>query len=153
MGIIYKSLHFFFVHLFLIFGGGVLILLIFRDEIVHVGLSLGELHLIHTFSSVPMEESLSSEHSSELFTNSLEHLLDGSGVSEESNSHLKTLWWDIANSGFNVVWDPLNEIRGVLVLDVKHLLINFLSGHSSSEHGGGGKISSVSPCTALIPLL
>merc|ERR1711865_152194 len=144
MGIIYKSLHFFFVHFFFIFGGGVLILLIFGNEIVHVGLGFGEFHLIHTFSSVPMEESLSSEHSSELFTNSLEHLLDGSGVTEEGNGHLKTLWWDIANSGFDVVWDPLNEIRGVLVLDVKHLLVNFLSGHSSSEHGGGGKISSVS---------
>ena len=121
-----------------------MILLILRDEIVHVGLSLGELHLIHTFSSVPMEESLSSEHSSELFTNSLEHLLDGSGVSEESNGHLKTLWWDIANSGFDVVWDPFDEVRGVLVLDVEHLLVNFLGGHSSSEHGGGGEVSSVS---------
>ena len=91
-----------------------------------------------------MEESLSSEHSSELFTNSLEHLLDGSGVSEESNGHLKTLWWDIANSGFDVVWDPFDEVRGVLVLDVEHLLVNFLGGHSSSEHGGGGEVSSVS---------
>ena len=91
-----------------------------------------------------MEESLSSEHSSELFTNSLEHLLDGSGVSEESNGHLKTLWWDIANSGFDVVWDPFDEVRGGLVLDVEHLLVNFLGGHSSSEHGGGGEVSSVS---------
>ena len=121
-----------------------MILLILRDEIVHVGLSLGELHLIHTFSSVPMEESLSSEHSSELFTNSLEHLLDGSGVSEESNGHLKTLWWDIANSGFDVVWDPFDEVRGVLVFDGEHLLVNFLGGHSSSEHSGGGEISTVS---------
>ena len=121
-----------------------MILLILGNEIVHVGLSLGELHLVHTLSSVPMEESLSSEHSSELFTNSLEHLLDGSGVSEESNGHLKTLWWDIANSGFDVVWDPFDEVRGVLVLDVEHLLVNFLGGHSSSEHGGGGEVSSVS---------
>jgi len=29
-------------------------------------------------------------------------------------------------------------------LDVEHLLINFFGGHSTSEHGGGGKISSVS---------
>merc|ERR1719487_2690237 len=91
-----------------------------------------------------MEEGLSSEHSSELFTNSLEHLLDGSGVTEEGNSHLETLWWDIADSRFNVVWNPFNEVRGVLVLDIEHLFINFLGGHSSSEHGGGGKISSVS---------
>jgi hypothetical protein len=121
-----------------------LILLIFRDEIVHVGLGFGELHLVHAFSGVPMEESLSSEHGGELFSDSLEHFLDSGGVTEEGNSHLESLWWDIANSGFDVVWDPFNEIRRVLVLDVKHLLVNFLSGHSSSEHGGGGKISSVS---------
>ena len=29
-------------------------------------------------------------------------------------------------------------------MDVEHLLVNFLGGHSTSEHGGGGKISSVS---------
>merc|ERR1712007_319355 len=91
-----------------------------------------------------MEESLSSEHAGELLTNSLEHLLDGGGVTEEGNGHLETLWWDIANSGFDVVWNPLDEVRGVLVLDVEHLLVNFLGGHSSSEHGGGGEISSVS---------
>jgi len=121
-----------------------LVLLILRHEIVHVGLSLGELHLVHTFSSVPMEESLSSEHCGELFSNSLEHLLDGSGVSEESNGHLESLWWDIANSRLDVVWDPFNEVRGVLVLNVEHLLIDFLGGHSTSEHGGGGEVSSVS---------
>jgi hypothetical protein len=57
-----------------------------------------------------MEESLSSEHSSELFGDSLEHLLDGSGVTNESDRHLESLWWDIANSGFDVVWNPFNEI-------------------------------------------
>merc|ERR1712151_758728 len=49
-----------------------------------------------------MEEGLSSEHGGELLTDSLEHLLDGSGVSEESDSHLKSLWWDIADGGLDV---------------------------------------------------
>jgi len=119
-------------------------LLILGNEIVHVRLSLGELHLVHTLSSVPMEEGLSSEHGGELLTNSLEHLLDGGGVTKEGNSHLESLWWDIANSRLDVVWNPLNEVRGVLVLDVEHLLVNLLGGHSSSEHGGGGEISTVS---------
>merc|ERR1711896_36585 len=57
---------------------------------------------------------------------------------------LETLWWDIANSRFDVVWNPFNEVRRVLVLNVEHLLIDFLGGHSSSEHGGGGEVSSVS---------
>merc|ERR1711970_567638 len=91
-----------------------------------------------------MEEGLSSEHSSELLTNSLEHLLDGGGVSEEGDSHLQTLWWDIADSGLDVVGDPFNEVRGVLDLDIEHLLIDLLGGHSTSEHGGGGEISTVS---------
>merc|ERR1711988_533652 len=91
-----------------------------------------------------MEEGLSSEHGSELLTNSLEHLLDGGGVTKEGNGHLESLWWDIANGGFDVVWDPFNEVRGVLVLDVEHLLVNLLGGHSTSEHGGGGEISTVS---------
>ena len=82
-----------------------------------------------------MEEGLSSEHSSELLTNSLEHFLDGGGVTEEGNGHLESLWWDIANSGLDVVWDPFNEVRGVLVLYIEHLLVNLLGGHSTSEHG------------------
>merc|ERR1719460_3286942 len=91
-----------------------------------------------------MEEGLSSEHGGELFSYSLEHLLDGGGVTKEGNRHLETLWWDIANGGLDVVGDPFNEVGGVLVLNVEHLLIDLLGGHSSSEHGGGGKISSVS---------
>jgi len=71
-----------------------------------------------------MEESFSSEHSSELFSDSLEHFLDGSRVTNESNRHFKTFWWDITDSGFDVVWNPLNEITGVFVLDIEHLFID-----------------------------
>jgi len=91
-----------------------------------------------------MEESLSSEHSSELFSNSFEHFLDSSRVTNESYRHFKTFWWDITNRWFNIVWNPLNEIWRVFVLNVKHLFINLFGWHSSSEHSGGGKISSVS---------
>jgi hypothetical protein len=118
--------------------------LVLRDEIVHVGFGFSEFHFVHTFTSVPMEESFSSEHSSELFGDTLEHFLNGSVVSDESGSHLKTLWWDVANGGLDVVGDPFNEIAGILVLYVEHLFIDFLAGHSSSEEGGGGEVSSVS---------
>ena len=92
-----SSFHFFFVHFFLILSSSILILLIFGDEIVHVGFGFSEFHLVHALTGVPMEEGLSSEHSSELFTDSLEHLLNGGGVSEEGNGHLETLGWDIAD--------------------------------------------------------
>jgi hypothetical protein len=70
--------------------------------------------------------------------------LDGGGVSEEGDSHLESLGGDITNGGFDVIGDPFNEVRRVLVLDVQHLFIDFFGGHSSSEKGRGGKISSVS---------
>ena len=91
-----------------------------------------------------MEECLSSEHGGELFSNSLEHFLDGSRVSEEGDGHLESLGGDIADGRFDVVGNPLNEVRGVLVLDVEHLFVNFLGGHTSSEESGGGEVTSVS---------
>jgi len=119
-------------------------LLIFRDEIVHVGFGFGEFHLVHTLTSVPMQEGLSSEHSSELFTDSLEHLLDGSGVTNEGHRHLESLGRDVTDGGLDVVGDPFHEVRAVLVLDVQHLFIDFLGGHSTSEESRGSKISTVS---------
>jgi hypothetical protein len=80
-----------------------------------------------------VEESFSSEHRGELFSNSFEHFLDGGRVSEESDGHFESFRRDITNGRFDVIWDPFNEIRRVFVLNVKHLFINFFGGHSSSE--------------------
>merc|ERR1719272_2657512 len=90
-----------------------------------------------------MEEGLAAEHSGELLSNTLEHLLDGGGVSEEGHGHLESLWWDVTDGRLDVVGDPLNKVRGVLVLDVEHLLVNLLGGHAASEEGGGGEVASV----------
>ena len=92
-------------------------------------------------TGVPVEESLSSEHSSKLLRDSLEELLDSGGVADESGGHLEASWGDVADSGLDVVGDPLDEVRGVLVLNIEHLFVDFLHGHSSSEHGGNGKVS------------
>ena len=91
-----------------------------------------------------MEESLSSEHGGELFSDSLEHLLDGGGVTQESDGHLESLGGDVANGGLDVVGDPFNEVGRVLVLDVQHLFVDFLGGHSSSEESGGSEVTAVS---------
>ena len=58
------------------------------------------------------------EHSSKLFTDSLEKLLDGSGVTNEGRGHFESARRDVANSGLNVVRNPLDKVGGVLVLDV-----------------------------------
>ena len=91
-----------------------------------------------------MEEGLSSEHGGELFSDTLEHLLNGGRVSEESDGHLESLGGDITDGRLDVVGNPLDEVRRVLVLDVEHLLVDLLGGHTSSEEGGGGEVSSVS---------
>ena len=119
-------------------------MLVFGDQVVHVGFGFGEFHLVHTLTGVPMKKRFAAEHTSEIFSDTLEHFLDGGGVTQEGHGHLQTLRRDIAYTRFDVVGDPFDEIRGVLVLDVEHLLINLFGGHSSSEHSGCGEISSVS---------
>ena len=51
----------------LLVGRGILVLLVLGDEVVHVGLGLGEFHLVHTLARVPVEECLASEHDRELW--------------------------------------------------------------------------------------
>ena len=119
----------------LILGGGLLVLLVFRHQVIHVGLCLSELHLVHALAlirneqlilnsflllsfltCVPMEESLPPEHSGELLPNPLEQLLDGGGVADEGGGHLETSGRNVTNSGLHVVRDPLDEVGGVLIL-------------------------------------
>merc|ERR1711953_646016 len=111
----------------------VLILLVLTNEVVHVALGLGELHLIHALTSVPVQECFPAEHGSEELGYALEHLLDRRGVAEESNSHLEPLGRDVAHACFDVVWDPLNKIGGVFVLHIEHLLIHLLRRHAAAE--------------------
>ena len=94
-----------------------------------------------------MQESFSPEHSSELFADPLEQLLDGSGVSNESSGHFEATGWDVTNSGLDVVGDPLDEVGAVLVLDVQHLLIDLFHGHAASENGGDGQVPAVTGVT------
>jgi hypothetical protein len=65
-----------------------------------------------------VEESFSSEHRGELFSNSFEHFLDSGRVTNESNSHFKSFRGDITNRRFNVIGDPFNEIRRIFILYV-----------------------------------
>lgn len=96
--------------LVVILGGGILVLLVLRDEIVHVGLGLSELHLVHAFTSVPVKEGLATEHSGKLLGDTLEELLDGGGVTDEGTGHLESSWWDVTDGDLDVVWDPLDEV-------------------------------------------
>ena len=88
-----------------------------------------------------MEESLAAEHSSELLRNALEELLDGGGVANEGGGHFESAWRNVTDSGLDIVGDPLDEVGGVLVLDVEHLLVHLLHRHAPTEHGGHGQVT------------
>merc|ERR1711988_1896707 len=76
-------------------------------------------------------------------SDALPELLDGGGVTDEDGGHLQALWWDVAHRGLDVVGDPLHEVRGVLVLDVEHLLVDLLGGHAATEESGAGEVAAV----------
>merc|ERR1719178_170316 len=131
------------IELTLVLSGGILVLLVLGHKIVHVGLSLSELHLVHTLTGVPVKEGLAAEHASELLGHTLPELLDGGGVAKEHGGHLETLRGDVTDGRLDVVGDPLDEVARVLVLDVEHLLINLLGGHAATEEGGAGEVATV----------
>ena len=109
--------------------------------------NLSEFHFVHAFTSVPMEESLSPEHSRELFTDSFEEFLDGCTVTNEGSRHLQTSRWDVTNSSLHIVWNPLDKVRTVLVLDVQHLFVYFFHGHATTENGGDGEVATMTRIT------
>jgi len=113
----------------------ILVLLVFRDQVLHVRLGFGELHLIHALLRVPMQEGLALEHERELFTDTPEEFLDGSRVTKESDRHLEATRRNITLCGEDIVGDPLDEIGRVLALNVLYLLLDFLHRDLTTEYG------------------
>merc|ERR1719378_241865 len=93
------------------------------------------------------------KHCRELLRDSFEHILNGGGVPDEGGAHLESARRNIADRGFDVIRDPLHEIRGVLVLDIEHLLVHFLGAHPPPEQGRSRQISSVARSEAHIMFL
>lgn len=90
-----------------------------------------------------MQESLATEHGSELVADTLEELLDGGGVTNEGGRHLEATGGNGAQSGLDVVGDPLNEVALVLALDVAHLVLNLLHGDLTAEQSGASEVAAV----------
>merc|ERR1712223_389017 len=140
-------INFFIFNEFFVLSAGFLVLLVLGDQIVHVGFSFSKFHFVHALSGVPMQGSLATEHGSELFRNPLKQLLDGSGVTDEGASHFQPTGRNVTDGRLDVVGDPFDEVGTVFVLDVKHLLIHLLHGHSASEDGGHGQVASMTGIT------
>merc|ERR1719154_313083 len=117
----------------IIINSSLLVLLVFGDEIVHVGFGFSELHFVHTFTSVPMQESLSPEHSSELFRNALKEFLDCGRITDKCGRHLETTRRNITHSGLYIIGDPFDEEGRILVLNTVHLIIDLPHRHATTE--------------------
>ncbi|GMT02413.1 hypothetical protein PENTCL1PPCAC_24587, partial [Pristionchus entomophagus] len=120
-----------------------LVLLVLRDEVVHVALGLGELHLVHALAGVPMEEGLATEHRSELLRDSLENLLNGGRVSNERSRHLESSGRNVAHGSLDVGRDPIHEVRRVFVLHRRHLEAHLAHTHLPAEDGGYGEVAAM----------
>ena len=112
--------------------GGLLVLLVLGHQIVHVGLGLSELHLVHALAGVPMEESLPPEHGGELLRDPLEDLLDGGGVTDEGGGHGKA-------SGGNITYSNLINNRFIKKIllwdsDIQFFLTLTLFGIHSTKY-------------------
>lgn len=83
-----------------------------------------------------MQEGLALEHGRELVRNTLEEFLDCRRVAKEGDGHLRPTRCNVALRGEDVVGNPLDEVGSVLVLDVLHLLLDFLHGDFATEHCG-----------------
>ena len=90
-----------------------------------------------------MQEGLAPEHGGELVANALEELLDRGAVTDEGGAHLEATRRDGAEGGLDVVGDPLDEVGGVLVLDVADLVLDFLHGDFAAVDGGAGEVAAV----------
>ena len=90
-----------------------------------------------------MQERLALEHRSELVAHTTEQLLDRSAVAEEGNSHLEAARRDVALRGEDVVGNPLDEVRRVLVLNVLHLLLDLLHRNLATEDSCYGEVATV----------
>ena len=90
---------------------GILILLVLRNTVIHVALSLGKLHLVHALAGVPVKERFTTDHGSEELCGTLEHSLNGRGSTQESNCPFQSLWRDIRDGCPDIVGNPLHEVR------------------------------------------
>merc|ERR1719353_2865531 len=75
-------LTFLLVELTLFLSRRVLVLLVLGHQVVHVALRFREFHFIHALARVPVQERLAAEHSSKLFGNPFEHLLNSGRVAD-----------------------------------------------------------------------
>ena len=77
-------------------------------------------------ASVPMEESLATDHETELIDNPSPRLLNGGGVANKGGRHFEPGRGHVADGRERVVGDPFHKRGRVLVRAMEHLLVHLL---------------------------
>ena len=95
------------------------------------------------YGGVALGNARAAARTGELLGHALHHLLHAGGVADEADRHLEALGRDVADRALEVVRDPLDEVRRVLVLDVEHLLVDLLGGHAATEEGARREVAAV----------
>merc|ERR1719397_474240 len=121
----------------------ILLVLVFSNQITYIFVSLLELHFVHTFPIVPVQEGLSLVHRSELCGQSLEDSLQRGSVGNERTSLFRILWRNFNNGRLHVVWNPFDKVVRVRRLPLLNILINFLCRHFPPEEQRSGHVFSI----------
>lgn len=124
-----------------VIGGGLLVLLVFADEIGQVGLGLGEFHFVHTFARVPVQEGLPPEHGLELGRHTFEEFLDRGVVADECDGHFQVPGCNVTVGRLYIVGDPFDKVRGVLHLHSLHLVLDFFHRELAPEVRGNCEVA------------
>lgn len=98
------------------FGFCTLILLIFRDEGWQTVLSLQEIKFLHTLGGIMVEIRLSSEHCLKLVEQCRKHILNRGRIWQRSSRYIRIIRWYVAYSSFNIMRNPFDVMRTVLIL-------------------------------------
>merc|ERR1719461_1789647 len=91
-------------------NNGILLILVFRDQVANVLVGFLELHLVHALALVPVKEGLPLVHGAELRGQSLEDSLEGRGVGDERAGGFVIDGGALHDGGLLVVRDPLDEV-------------------------------------------
>lgn len=100
-------------------------------------------HLIHSFSSVPVQEGFPPEHGRELLAHSPEHLLYRSRFTNKSWGHGKASRRGMSHTlDLTLLGIHSTKAGRVLVLHIHYLFVHFLCAHLSPKHRGSRPSSS-----------
>ena len=106
--------------------------------------NLCKLQFVHSLFSEPVKKCSPPVHDPKLKVESFKQFLYSCVVSDESGRHFHSVRWHVANRDFSVMRDPLDKMSAFLILNVRHLILDFLHRQFlTAKHGGVSEVSAI----------